>query len=112
LSAGGNSFAPCDAHLGEHFLRELRTDLDELAARIAQLVRESPRTSRSRCMTSLLARRMTWSDASVAMTSSNFTGMASVRSTRLEPFLEPCRNSFWNRNRPVRRKLSENEQSG
>ena len=28
--------------LGEHFLRELRTDLDELAARIAQLVREPP----------------------------------------------------------------------
>jgi len=35
IERGGNSFAPCDDNLGEHFLRELRTDLDELAARIA-----------------------------------------------------------------------------
>jgi hypothetical protein len=35
LSAVETLSAPCDDHLGEHFLRELRTDLGGLAARIA-----------------------------------------------------------------------------
>jgi hypothetical protein len=36
LSAGGNSFAPCDAHLGEHFQRELRTDLEKTKPEIGR----------------------------------------------------------------------------